>query len=352
MHVRLISLDSALKPVSLEATVDLQDAKGIKIFKKTVQTDEYGMATLEVPISAEPNLGVWKLSALAGQRIAELDVRVEEYVLPKYEVKAELPKEWFLVNEPINGKVSATYSFGKPVQGSWTSRPSATSASGRSTPATPDIDGEAEFELPAVGYVAGVPEAGGMGNVTLDITVRGAATGYEEKTTELLTVAESPVSIQLIPEGSTFKPSLPFSFLVVTETPDNKPTESKVTVEISYLSDKLEEIDHESKQVQTDNGKAMLTVTPPEDAVALTVEANTTEGAYTFVALDAAYSPSGNFIHLEQTSQGSLKVGDKRPSRSTPPTRRPTSTTRSSPAAGWSSPTSPTTSNISFRPRR
>ncbi len=143
-----------------------------------------------------------------------------------------------------------------------------------------------------------------MGNVTLDITVEERATGYEEKTTRLLTVSESPVSLQLIPEGSAFKPSLPFTFLVVTETPDNKPTESKVSVEISYLGDKLEEIDHESKQVQTDNGLAMLTVTPPEEAVALMAEANTPEGAYTFVALDAAYSPSGNFIHVEQASRG------------------------------------------------
>ena len=35
-------------------------------------------------------------------------------------------------------------------------------------------------------YVAGVPEARGMGNVTLDITVTERSTGYEEKTRKLL----------------------------------------------------------------------------------------------------------------------------------------------------------------------
>jgi len=312
LHVRLISLDSELKPVPVEATVDLQDAKGTKVFKKTVQTDEYGMATLEVPISEEPNLGVWKVSAQAGERSAEVDVRVEEYVLPKYEVAVDLPKEWFLVDEPITGKVRATYSYGKPVRG--TLHIEAQRYVGqweKFASYSTDIDGEAQFELPAVEYVAGVPEERGMGNVTLEITVEERATGYEEKTTRLLTVSESPVSVQLIPEGSSFKPSLPFTFLVVTETPDNKPTESRVSVEISYLGEKLEEIDHESKRVQTDNGLAMLTVTPPEEAVALMAEANTPEGAYTFVALDAAYSPSGNFIHIEQASEGALKVGDK-----------------------------------------
>jgi len=312
LHVRLISLDSELKPMPVEATVDLQDAKGTKVFKKTVQTDEYGMATLDVPISEEPNLGVWKVSAQAGERSAELDVRVEEYVLPKYEVTVELPKEWFLVDEPITGKVRATYSYGKPVRG--TLRIEAQRYVGqweKFASYSTDIDGEADFELPAVEYVAGVPEERGMGNVTLEITVEERATGYEEKTTRLLTVSESPVSVQLIPESTAFKPSLPFTFLVVTETPDNKPAESQVSVDVTYLNDKLEEIEHKSERVQTDSGLAMLTITPPEEAVALMAEATTPEGAYTFVALDAAYSPSGNFIHIEQASEGALKVGDK-----------------------------------------
>jgi CD109 antigen len=312
LHVRLISLDSELKPAPVEATVELQDAKGTKVFKKTVQTDEYGMATLEVPISEEPNLGVWKVTAQAGERSAELDVRIEEYVLPKYEVAVDLSKEWFLVDEPIMGKVRATYSYGKPVRGTlhieaqryvgeWEEFASYGT----------DIDGEGEFELPAVQYVAGVPEERGMGNVTLEITVEERATGYEEKTTRLLTVSESPVSVQVIPESTAFKPSLPFTFLVVTETPDNEPVESRVNVEISYLGEEMGEIEHESERVDTKDGLAMLSVTPPEEAVALMAEANTPEGAYTFVALDAAYSPSGNFIHVEQTSEGPLEVGDR-----------------------------------------
>jgi CD109 antigen len=312
LHVRLISLDSELKPAPVEATVELQDAKGTKVFKKAVQTDEYGMATLDVPISEEPNLGVWKVTAQAGERSAELDVRVEEYVLPKYEVAVDLPREWFLVDEPITGKVRATYSYGKPVRGTlhieaqryvgqWEKFASYDTA----------IDGEAEFELPAVQYVAGVPEERGMGNVTLEITVEEQATGYEEKTTRLLTVSESPVSLQLIPEGTAFKPSLPFTFLVVTETPDNQPVESQVNVEISYLGEEMSEIDHQSERVDTKNGLALLSVTPPEKAVALMAEATTPQGAYTFVALDAAYSPSGNFIHVEPASEGPLKVGDK-----------------------------------------
>ena len=41
-------------------------------------------------------------------------------------------------------------------------------------------------------YAAGVPGAQGMSNVTLEVTVREKGTGYEEKTTHLVTVASAP----------------------------------------------------------------------------------------------------------------------------------------------------------------
>ncbi|MDP2949337.1 MAG: MG2 domain-containing protein, partial [Chloroflexota bacterium] len=220
VHVRVITLDPELKPVQGGVTVEVMDAKGIKVFKKDLDTDDYGTATLDLPISTEPNLGVWKVAAVAGERGTEVDVRIEEYVLPKYEVKVELPKEWFLVNEPIAGKVTAEYSYGKPVKGELEIKASRYVGQWEEFASfTGQIDGEGEFQLPATGYVAGVPEARGMGNVTLEATVREPATGYEQKTTRLLTVSTSPVSIQIIPESSVFRPTLPFGLLFVTETP-------------------------------------------------------------------------------------------------------------------------------------
>lgn len=311
LHARLISLDSELKPSPVDATLEVQDAKGIKVYKAVLRTDEYGMGTLDIPLSEEPNLGVWKVSAQAGDHSAQIDVRVEEYVLPKYEIKVDLPKEWFLVDETITGKIAAEYSYGKPVRGEleiiarryvgeWE----------EFARFSKEIDGEAQFEIPAVRYVAGVPEARGMGNVTLEVAVREKSTGYEEKTTRLLTVSEAPVVVELIPESNAFKPSLPFTFLVVTETPDNKPVDNEVTVEISYLGEGFEAVGQEQERVRTENGLALLEVTPPQGAVSLMANAYSDE-AYSYVAIDAAYSPSGNFIHLEQVTQGGLKAGDE-----------------------------------------
>ncbi len=92
IHMRIMTLDSGLKPVSENATVEVLDAKGIKIFRSETITDEFGMTTLDLPVSTEPNLGTWKIRASTPKTDTQVDVRIEEYVLPKYEVNVDLRK--------------------------------------------------------------------------------------------------------------------------------------------------------------------------------------------------------------------------------------------------------------------
>ncbi|MBI4220028.1 MAG: alpha-2-macroglobulin [Chloroflexi bacterium] len=311
VHIRVLTLDPSLKPLPGSATVEVMDAKGIKVFKREAQSDEFGMASVDLPLSTEPNLGVWKITAVAGERRSEVDIRVEEYVLPKYEVAVELGKDWVLASESVRGTVSAGYPYGKPVRG--TAVITARRYVGtwqEFAKVTKDIDGSVSFELPAAGYVAGVPGAAGQGNVQIDVEVEERNTAYKEKTYRLLTVAATPVNVQVIPESGAFKPGLPFTFLVVTETLDNKPLDKDVSLVINYMNEKLDQPAQKSHRVSTKGGQALLKVTPPDDAVALTLEA-TADQAHASLALNAGHSPSGNFIHVEQVTQGTLKVGDQ-----------------------------------------
>jgi CD109 antigen len=310
IRMRVVTLDSDLIPLSETVTVEVLDAKGIKIFRSPATTDEHGMATLDLPISTEPNLGVWKITTVTEKAKTQMDIKVEEYVLPKYEVKLELPKEWFLVDEQIKGKVTAEYSFGKPVRGEleikalryvgqWQEYATFSKA----------IDGATEFDIPAAGYVAGVSEAGGLGNVQLEVAVVEKSTNYEEKTTKLLTVAESSINLQIIPSGPIFKPDLPYSFLVITETPDNIPVDAEVKVHVTYLDKDFKEIDREERVVETNAGKALEEVTPPGKSTAMILECFV-QDAHASKVVEAGYSPSGNFIHIEQTSEGIPSLGE------------------------------------------
>lgn len=310
-HIRVLGLDSALRPTSGEAVVEVMDAKGIKVFKKTVVIDDYGMAMLDLPLSSEPNLGVWKVLASTDKRAAEVDMRVERYVLPKYEISVETPKSWALVSEPITGTISAEYSFGKPVAGELEiSAMRYVGAWEEYARVTKPIDGKVTFELPAVQYAAGSPADGGQASVRLDVVVREQSTGYQERTSRLVTIAEQPVILRVIPESQSFKPGLPLGLLVVAETPDQTPVDADVELQISYQGASFEQLRAETMQVRARNGLAIVEVSPPSDAITVGISASAANAAGPAVTVRAGYSPSGNFIHVEQVTQGPLKAGD------------------------------------------
>ena len=104
--------------------------------------------------------------------------------------------------ETLTGDISAEYSFGKPVRGEVEIVASRYVGVWEEFAAfTSDIDGATSFELPAVGYVSGTPGAGGQGNLTPGSQRNGEVTGYTERTTRLLTIANAPVNLQIIPES-------------------------------------------------------------------------------------------------------------------------------------------------------
>jgi CD109 antigen len=311
IYLRVMTLNPELKPASQEASLEVLDAKGLKIFRSVVTTDDYGMATLDLPVSNEPDLGTWKIKAQTAQSKTELDVKVEEYVLPKYEVNVELPKDWFLVSEPVKGQVNATYSFGKAVKGQLLIQALKYVGTWEHyADLTLDIDGSAEFEIPAANYVAGVPAAQGNGNVKLEFSVVETSTGYLEKTDRLLTVAESSVNLTIIPASTSYKPGLPFSFLVVSETPDNQLIDTSLVADITYLDEHYQPVKNLSLKGDTHKGKKVFDLNPPAKSIAVTIHV-TNGSASATRNIAAAFSPSGNFINLEQTTEGELKVGGK-----------------------------------------
>ena len=132
-----------------------------------VEADEFGMASASQPLSTDPNLGVnlgvWKLTDLSGEQTAQLDVRVEEYALPKHQITVDTPQDWILVDDAVVGMVSAEYSFGNPVRGEVEIVASRYVGEWEEYAIyTKEIDGETSFELPAPGYVVDFPGAGGQ----------------------------------------------------------------------------------------------------------------------------------------------------------------------------------------------
>ncbi|HLH72490.1 MAG TPA: MG2 domain-containing protein, partial [Chloroflexota bacterium] len=311
VHFRVLTLDPSFRPVATAATLEVADAKGLKILRKTVAVDDLGMASVDLPLSTEPNLGVWKATLTAGQQSSQLDLRVERYVLPKYEVKINLSREWALASDPIKGTVGAEYSFGKPVQGELEIQAQRYLGTWQEyARVSKTINGTTSFEIPAVGYAVGSPAVQGLAQVRLDIVVREAATGDEEHNSQLVTIATRPIHLQFVPESGAFKPGLPFGMLVVSESPDHSPVDLTVNVRVTYQDRRFRTLKTDTARLATQKGLATLRVTPPADATQLVAEATAANADAVPLTLQAGYSPTGSFIHLEPLSTGPFKVGD------------------------------------------
>ena len=84
---------------------------------KNLKTDSLGAVECEVVIPKDAVLGQWNATFTVGADIAAtVDLRVEEYRKPEYEVKVEAPAEPVKLGDKFTATVTATYFHGSPVR--------------------------------------------------------------------------------------------------------------------------------------------------------------------------------------------------------------------------------------------
>ncbi|KAG8551451.1 hypothetical protein GDO81_004117 [Engystomops pustulosus] len=107
---RILSLNEDFKP---ENTLD-PDKNRISQWL-SVNLDQ-GMADLSFDLSSEPTFGEYSIKL----KEAFHTFSVEEYVLPKFEVNIQFPKQVLFNCDQFPVEVCAKYTYGKPVQGDFT----------------------------------------------------------------------------------------------------------------------------------------------------------------------------------------------------------------------------------------
>ncbi len=232
MHVRALALDRARHEAMANRalTFEVEDSRGNKVFKNATQTDRFGIASAEFGLADEVNLGTYHVRALMGENRAELALKVERYVLPKFKVavefatrrQARLPpgrprdrdgaRQLFLWQAGGPGR-SHGEGFGDGCGAG--SRPGGAAA--RPMP-TARIDSTCGCPLISRG---GADQ--GAARVLIEATVKDSA-GHAETRGEPVTVSESPLLITAVPEGGTLvaasgKPGFRADFLSRTAAP-------------------------------------------------------------------------------------------------------------------------------------
>jgi len=287
IHTRALALDRSSHGAAArhKLTFEVEDSRGNKVFKKSTETDEFGIASAEFALADEVNLGTYHLRALLGEadtaptNQAEIALNVEKYVLPKFKVaidfagKDNLRKRGYRPGDHVTGTVRANYFFGKAVEESEvTVKGSSLDVAAfevGSVQGQTDHDGAYRFDLRLPNYFAGRPLNQGAARVLIEATVKDSA-GHAETRGEPITVSASPLLITAVPEGGTLVPNLENQVFILTSYPDGTPATTELSVHAAG---------NPSQHLSTDNGGvAIARIHADAGTETLDVEARDKEG--------------------------------------------------------------------------
>jgi 5-hydroxyisourate hydrolase-like protein (transthyretin family) len=236
MHIRALALQEFnLHPVDgPNLTFEVEDAKGNKVFKQSHKTSAYGIASVDFQLADEVNTGDYHVRALLGERTAEKTVTVKPYVLPKFKIKLEADKRYYLPKETIQADLQVDYFFGKPAAGGKVKVTASTFDVAfkdfQTWEGKTDAQGHVKFDIKLPDYFVGQPLNKGNALVKLEAQVTDTA-DHSETVTRTYPVSAQPIQVSLIAEGGRLIPDMENRIFAAAVYPDGSPA-AKCTVKV------------------------------------------------------------------------------------------------------------------------
>jgi len=308
IHIRSLTLTrpERLPAAGRELTLVVADPKGNKVFKRVEAINEFGVVFADFGLASELNLGAYTISATVGGVSVERVVSVERYSLPKFKVALSTDRSYYAPGQTLEGSLSSSYFFGKPVAGGSVRIKASRFDVGFSpfseVVGTTDAEGDFQFSLPLPSHFVGQPLNQGDAFVLLEAAVVDGA-AHEEKATLSVPVAAQDLLIMVVPESGRLIPGVPNRFYLLATYPDKSPAQAVCRVQVGS---------EEMAVVETDStGIGVVEFTPVGlSEVVLVVEAADVRGNQSrrtiALALDSA--PESILVRTDRTLYA---VGDE-----------------------------------------
>ena len=121
VHARLLVLRKDLWAVGATpgalVTFEVKTPQGDRILRKTAQLDAFGVVSLDYPLSDQLPLGDYQFKAIVGGFEVARDVKVDEYVLPRFDISFGDLDRWYTFDDNIDAYALVKYFFGETVNG-------------------------------------------------------------------------------------------------------------------------------------------------------------------------------------------------------------------------------------------
>ncbi len=308
MHIRALALRRHdLTPMAeTKATIEVEDAKGNKVFKQSGDTSEFGVLSADFQLADWVNEGEYRVRCLVGETQIEKVVTVKKYVLPKFKVDLETDQDFYYPGDTVKGSAQCDYFFGKPVRAGKVTLIFSTFVEQFTEFArvagTTDDSGHWDFELTLPDHFVGTPIA--EGNATIDVKAEVVDTAdHKETKHSALTVSGQPINVVVLPESGQLVPGVPNTVYVAASYPDGSPAEVDLVVR-----DKAD--GREVLSGKTDSlGLAEFRLVPPPQPLALQIDARDSQGREASHERAVSADPSGGAVLL-RTNKALSKVGE------------------------------------------
>lgn len=333
--MRIFGVHPDLKLYTGNLTVDILDPNGNKMAHWVNVNSQSGVIKKEFLLSTQPVEGNWKISVTAAKdQKAEQVIEVKPYVLPKFEVKVNLPDYALEKDKYIHGSVDVKYTYGKGAKGraniqlyfntySWHQKKPTYAKD------VPVVDGHGKFSFRMKDINQLFKKSFGdyMDESFLykyGYRMEVNATFYEDltgkKAAGLGSISFHEIDVKLQwaefnPEN--FRPGLPYTALVTAVQPNNEPLTPSRQQEIQgkiKLTTKYQWNDKGTEEFlpYSSDGSFIITKDVPSSAYYVSLKAEYYEGlkgTWAYLSASKASSPSKSFLQLSTTTP-SVKAGD------------------------------------------
>jgi hypothetical protein len=231
IHLRALVLRPLdLRPVeNIPLLFEIEDGKGNKVFKKTVTTSAFGVASTDFQLADEVNQGDYHLRASWNEVRAEKTVLVKRYVLPRFKVQVTADKKFYLPRETVRVQIQADYFFGKPLAQAQVQAVASTFDVAfrpfHKWQGQTDDKGHATFEVKLPDYFVGQPLEQGNALLQLEVKVTDRA-AHSEQVSAKYTVSAQPIQVHVLPAGGKLVPGMENVLFIAAVYPDGSPAAS------------------------------------------------------------------------------------------------------------------------------
>ncbi|XP_048419811.2 complement C4-like isoform X1 [Stegostoma tigrinum] len=268
VRYRIFTLDQYMRPVSETIKITVYNSRNVQFPSMIRRSGEVFSRQIKIPDIAEP--GIWRIEAQfedSPMSMESAQFEVKEFVLPSFKVEVGCQETYYLITkDKFTCKISAEYTFGKPVEGMSYVRFGIINETDkneylRGLEQTQQIKhGEAEISLLTANLQERIKHLQPMNELVghylyMAVTVFETSSGeMEEIEIKNIKFVSSPYVIDLSKTSSYFIPKVPFIVLAQVTYPDGSPA--------SGIPVKLE---GQLSQHTQENGQVVLTMQSPAD---------------------------------------------------------------------------------------